>query len=83
MVRQIPRHLRHEVKHNNSLNVPIFPQCVHFLLENFKAPSLSYSNYRKIAYHLSVLCSVLNKQIYMYIHIPAYVCSHTNMLLNI
>lgn len=75
MVRHIPRHLRLEVKRNNSLNVVhIFPQCVHFLLENFKASSQSYSNYRKIAYHLTVLCSVLNKQIHIYTHTYTCVC---------
>lgn len=74
MVRQISRHLRHKIKHNDSLSVVhTFPQlCV--LLEKFKASFLSYINYSKTAYHLPVPCSILNKHIHICVCVVTQTC---------
>lgn len=63
MVRQISRHLRHKIKHNDSLSVVhTFPQLCVFYKRSSKH-LFCYINYSKTAYHLPVPCSILNKHI--------------------
>lgn len=74
MLMQIPRHLRHKVKHSNSLNVVhIFPQLWALYVRKVQSIFLSYINYSKISYHLPVLCSVL-----INIHTNIQICFWTS-----